>query len=1516
MRRHISAIRSICLVFLAALSAANSLASPEPTAVVSAASFEDQIAPGSIASIFGTGLSTETLVAELDGDGLLPTELGGVSVEINGQPSGLIYVSPLQINFYIDQSAPPGPVTITVRVNGETGELETTTHDVAPGLFLLPCVRFNRGAVLEGLTSGLESFRVINAQSPSEDTRTRLTLWGTGIRFAAPDGESNAAALIQVEAVDRTGRVIELAVEYAGPAPLFFGLDQINVVVPAHMANAGFVELRIWIGEEASNRISVLLIEETPEGELEVVTEAGNGVDGSSGDGGPALQAALRAPAATALDRHGNLYIADSEARVIRKVSPAGVITKFAGTGEAGGDGDGGPAIAAKFRRPVALAVDRNGDVFVADSEDHRVRRIAADGKIHAFAGNGLAGDSGDLGLAVQAKFGAPVGLAFNVHGSLYIVDQSNERVRKVYGDGYISAFAGTGEEGPAGDGGPALLAVLTNPTSVAVGLDQSVLIGDGTRRVRRVDPAGIIRTVGGIGEDGDADSGVPFEAAPLGLGLQIVSDPNGGVCITDAATNKIRSVGADCMLHTFGGTGTAGISPDHTAALNANLNHPRGPSFGPTGEIFFASSENRLVRRLARVLRAEGGACLQGLQVMLDRGALMPEEPLHGFVRFNCPVEADTVVVLGSNHENLLIPASVTVPAGKQVAFFEAETLVFDEPNLPTYFADTASVTANSGSFTDTTGATLVVWREKLIERIDLSKPVVIGGETLSATVWISRPAWQDGVLLAVSAGPKSYTHDEVLIPERMRSVEFLVWTEPVTQRTFARVSVSDPDGGPPTEGPFVIDPTEPDPEGPALVDLLSLTVTPNSVVGGKGSTGRVTLYAPAPEGGAQVFLSRSGSNAGVPQSIIVPAGALFANFAITTSAVTTPQESVITAISKNSVSDTLLILPQGGNGGGTILSIVVAPGSVIGGATATGTVTLTEPAPLGGVVVTLSSGKPAATVPPSVTIPAGETSVSFPITTSSVQAATLAGITATANNSATETLTIQPPAGTSQGTILSLVINPDTVTGGASATGTVTLAASALAGGVLVTLASNNPAATVPASITIGAGKTTGQFPVSTTPVQSTTVPQITATSANSVSDTLTIQPGGPGQGQILSLVVSPATVVGGDAATGTVTLVAPAPAAGVFVTLASNKTAATVPDSVTIAAGQTSAQFGIPTSAVVAPTVADITATSANTVSDTLTINPIPCVSSIQINLQNFLGTVLGGTSLSAIVHLTGPAPQGGLDVELTSALLAVSVPATVHVPEGQLSVGFTITTHAVSSLVSSLITATVGSCSGVEITIGVEPPCVADLTLSVGSVLGGGSILGTVTLTGPAPSGGSQITLVSSDAALNAPLSVLVPAGQTSAQFTVNVAAVPTILHSTLEALLGDCPGVQVELDILAPILQSLGVSQSAFPLIGGSTTATVTLSGPAPVGGLAVQLQGSQESIVLGLLGGLLKVVVPTQVIVPAGASSANFNVTASLVGTLTSLLSDHDGSITATLNATVKDVDVVIQGIL
>src|SRR5690606_2145346 len=97
-------------------------------------------------------------------------------------------------------------------------------------------------------------------------------------------------------------------------------------------------------------------------------------------------------------------------------------------------------------------------------------------------------------------------------------------------------------------------------------------------------------------------------------------------------------------------------------------------------------------------------------------------------------------------------------------------------------------------------TSATLVVWRDKLVERVDVSKPVVVGGDTLSATAWLSRPAWEGGIFLGVNAGPSASTHDEVLVPHRLRSVEFLVRTEPVTERTLARVSVSGPGGGPPT--------------------------------------------------------------------------------------------------------------------------------------------------------------------------------------------------------------------------------------------------------------------------------------------------------------------------------------------------------------------------------------------------------------------------------------------------------------------------------------------------------------------------------------------------------------------------------------------------------------------------------------------------------------------------------------------------------------------------------------------
>ncbi|HEY7388336.1 MAG TPA: SBBP repeat-containing protein, partial [Bryobacteraceae bacterium] len=324
----------------------------------------------------------------------------------------------------------------------------------------------------------------------------------------------------------------------------------------------------------------------------------------------------------------------------------------------------------------------------------------------------------------------------------------------------------------------------------------------------------------------------------------------------------------------------------------------------------------------------------------------------------------------------------------------------------------------------------------------------------------------------------------------------------------------------------------------------------------------------------------------------------------------------------------------------GATLNSVAVNPGTVTGGAGSTGTVTLSTAAPAGGTVVMLAtSNTNVATVPSSVTVAAGATAANFAVTTHSVTAGTVATITATYNGVAkTVGLAVNP-------LLASITLNPVVLTGGAGSIGTVTLSSAAPAGGALVALTSaNTNAASVPASVTVTAGATSATFALTTKAVKTVTSVNITATSNGAARIvTLTVNP------PLASATVNPASVTGGTGSTGTVRLSSAAPAAGAVVTLASSNTnVATVPASVTVAAGATNATFAITTKAVTTTTVMTITATyngAAQTA--TLTVNPpAAALAAIAVNPT----AVTGGAASTGTVTLGTAAPAGGAVVTL--------------------------------------------------------------------------------------------------------------------------------------------------------------------------------------------------------------------------------------------------------------------------
>ncbi|MBI3474272.1 MAG: SBBP repeat-containing protein [Acidobacteria bacterium] len=387
-----------------------------------------------------------------------------------------------------------------------------------------------------------------------------------------------------------------------------------------------------------------------------------------------------------------------------------------------------------------------------------------------------------------------------------------------------------------------------------------------------------------------------------------------------------------------------------------------------------------------------------------------------------------------------------------------------------------------------------------------------------------------------------------------------------------------------------------------------------------------------------------------------------------------------------------------QGTNAGGTdgfllkigastqapaLNSASVNPTVVTGGATSTGTVTLTAAAPAGGITVTLSSNNAAATVPANVVVTQGNTSATFSVNTSAVANTVTATITATYNGvSKQATLTINPPA------LSALSVSPTQIQGGSNSTGTVTLTGVAPAGGITVALSSNNAAAQVQGSVQVLAGNSTANFNITTTPVASDTNATISA-SYSGVTKTATLTVKANSSVTVASLTMNPVTVVSGKKSVGTVTLSGPAPAKITVTLSSSNTTAASVPASVTAAAGATTAQFNATTFGVASDTAVTISASYGGTTKTANLTVKAAALASVTLSPK----IVKGGNNSTATVKLNGLAPANGATVALSSSNSAIAtLPANVKVNGGAKSATFTINTNAVAANKTVTISAT--------------------------------------------------------------------------------------------------------------------------------------------------------------------------------------------------------------------------------
>jgi streptogramin lyase len=331
-----------------------------------------------------------------------------------------------------------------------------------------------------------------------------------------------------------------------------------------------------------------------------ITTVAGNGIEGYSGDGGPANKAQLRWPRDMAIDRDGGLYIADTMNHRIRKVSPKGIITTVAGTGVPGYSGDGGPATSSQLNGPRDVEIGVDGTLYIADTNNHCVRRVSPDGIITTVAGTGIAGYGGDGGPAVGAQLSWPQDVAVGMDGCLYIADTGNHRVRKVTPDGTIITVAGTGIAGYGGDGGSAAGAQLARPRGVFVDADGCVYIGDTeNHRIRKVTPDGIITTVAGNGSEGYSGDGGSATNAQIAWPRGVVMDVDGCMYIADCGNSVIRKVTPDGTITTVAGTGVEGYSGDGGPALKAKLADPHGIAVGEDGSLYIGEPRNHCIRKV-----------------------------------------------------------------------------------------------------------------------------------------------------------------------------------------------------------------------------------------------------------------------------------------------------------------------------------------------------------------------------------------------------------------------------------------------------------------------------------------------------------------------------------------------------------------------------------------------------------------------------------------------------------------------------------------------------------------------------------------------------------------------------------------------------------------------------------------------------------------------------------------------------------------------------------------------------
>ncbi len=334
-----------------------------------------------------------------------------------------------------------------------------------------------------------------------------------------------------------------------------------------------------------------------------IETVCGSGHAGNSGDNLPAIKAELNHPFGVCFTPKGDMLIADSGNHSIRKVDPSGIITTVVGSGRKGYSGDNGPATAATMNEPYAVACNKAGDIFVADRLNACVRYIpASSGNIYTLAGTGVKGYNGDEFIATRAQLTEPNGLALDGEHSLLIADVGDNRIRRVdFNTGVISTVAGTGKLSGMGDGDLASESSINGARAVAVNKQGSIFICERSgNRIREIDyRTGIIRTISGTGKAGYTGDGRASILATFNGPKWVSIDELGNLYVADTENHCIRRIASDSgVVTTVAGVGKPGFAGDGGMGTKALLSRPHGCCVNKS-MLYIVDSDNNRIRKL-----------------------------------------------------------------------------------------------------------------------------------------------------------------------------------------------------------------------------------------------------------------------------------------------------------------------------------------------------------------------------------------------------------------------------------------------------------------------------------------------------------------------------------------------------------------------------------------------------------------------------------------------------------------------------------------------------------------------------------------------------------------------------------------------------------------------------------------------------------------------------------------------------------------------------------------------------